>query len=201
MAIKKPITKRRDAEPEEDEVEETPKARLLKKKQPAPEPEEEEEDPEVEEEKPAKKSLKKVATKSKKSFAELFDATKPGRGIFPLGDHKMKIIGFELEGDIADEGEDQGELKAKVTYEGLEDEAEGKTISSWYNLCSEDGDAGPGIPFLKGDLDVLGYEDVTLEDLQEIFDDIVAEEPEVIVKVKQNGQYTNAFLQGLAEGE
>lgn len=187
MAIKKPILKHHaEVEPKDNKPDEVPVAKKSFKKAPPVEEEEEE---------PAPKANKK------KSFADLFNATKPGRGIFPLGDWKMKVIGYELIGDIAEDGEAQGELKAKITFEGLEDEAEGKTISNISNLCDGDGDIGPGVPFLLGDLDILGYEKVELADLEQIFADIVAEEPQVIVKVKSNGQYTNAYLQGLAEGE
>lgn len=211
MAIKKPITKRR---PEAEVEDETPKSRLLKKKA-APIEDDDDDDDDAESE-PPKKSFKKKAApvedddepapkkKGKKSFAALFDDTKPGRTVFPLGDFKMLVTEYELIGEIAEEGEDQGELKAKVTFTGHDDEDEvaGKSISNFYNLCDDDGNAGPGISFLKGDLDVLGYEDVILVDLQEIFDDINAENPEVVVKVKQNAAgYTNAYLQGLAEGE
>lgn len=172
------------------------------------EPEEAEEEPaeeEEEEETPApRKGSQKKKKKAKRSLADVFDETKPGRGLMPAGDYKMIVKGYEMDGEIAEDPEEQGPLKVKVTYEGHEDEEEGvagKTISQWYTIADDDGEPGPGIPFLKGDLDVLGYEDVLLADLQEIFDDVEAEEPEVIVKVKQNGQYTNAYLQGLAETE
>lgn len=218
---------------EDDEPEETPmqrKRRLraeaeaataaaAKKKKKKVEADEEENEADVEEgepgetaeeaeenEEPAlrKGSKLKKKSKEKRSLADIFDSTVPGRGLMPAGDYKMKVLGYELEGEIADDPDDQGELKVKVTYEGHEDEEEGvagKTISQWYQIADDSGEAGPGIPFLKGDLDILGYEEVVLADLEEIFADVAAEEPEVIVKVKQNGQYTNAYLQGLAETE
>lgn len=224
MAIKKPLIKNRVQEREEEEAS---KKSLLKKKAPPVVEEEEEEVVEEEEEEPEppkkglkkkappaeeeeeeeapprKGSLKKKGSKDKKSLADVFDSTKPGRGLFPVGEFQAYINGFEFDGEIAEEGEEQGMLKVKVTYEGHEDEEEvaGKIISQWYQIATEDGAAGPGIPFLKGDLDVLGYEDVILADLQEIFDDVESTRPLVVIKVKQNGQYTNAFLQGLAEGE
>lgn len=151
----------------------------------------------------AKKAKFKTSKVKKRSFADIFDSTKPGRGLFPAGDWKAKVLGFELQGEIAGEDEDQEELKVKVTYEGHEDEDEvaGKKISQWYSLVTEDGEAGPGIQYLKGDLDILGYEDVTLADLEEIFGDVESEQPDVIIKVKENKGYTNAYLQGLADGE
>lgn len=199
MAIKRPITKK--ATREEREEEDEPKKPLKKRAV-----EEEEDEPALKKKKHSAEEEEddapKKKKKSSKSFADMFDATKPG-GKFPVGDFKMRIVGFELEGEIADDTDDQGELKAKITYEGHENEEDvaEKTISNWYNLADEDGKIGPGVPFLKGDLDVLGYEDVMLADLEEIFSTVEKERPEVIVKVKQNGQYTNAFLQGLADGE
>lgn len=193
-----------EEEPEEDKEEEAPAPKKKKKTAPVEEEEEEADEEEEEEEAPRRTGSKKKKKKSSKSFADIFDSTKPGRGLLPVGDYKALVAGFEIEGDIAEEGEEQGELKVKVTYEIHEDEDEGvagKTISQWYQICGEDGEAGPGIPFLKGDLDVLGYEDVLLEDLQQICEDIEDERPEVLIKVKQNGQYTNAYLQGLAEEE
>lgn len=218
-----------DAEAEGEEEEESPAERKLrlklaalkaakkKKADPEEDPEDEgevdadneadvqEEEPaEEEEEAPAPRKgskLKKKAGK-KTSLADVFDSTKPGRGLMPAGDFRAIVKGYELDGEIADDPDEQGALKVKVTYEGHEDEEEGvagKTISQWYQIADDDGQPGPGIPFLKGDLDILGYEDVLLADLQEIFDDVEAEQPQVIIKVKQNGQYTNAYLQGLAD--
>lgn len=208
--IKKPVTKQPARREPEEEVEEAPKKKLLKKRQPEPEPEDDPDadadDPDAEPEPPVRKGsgLKKKVKEKSKSFADIFDSTKPGRGLLPPGDYKAYVTGFQLEGDIAEEGEEQDKLKVKVVYEIHEDEdaeVAGKTISQWYGLADDDGAPGPGIPFLKGDLDVLGYEDVLLEDLEEIFADVEAERPQVLIKVKPNGQYTNAYLQGLADTE
>lgn len=227
---KRPTTRVEEREQEEaapEEEEESPGERKLRlqlaalkaKRKPAAPVEEEENEADVSEEEPAEEEpaeeeeeapaprkgskLKKKKAGAKRSLAEIFDETKPGRGLFPTGDFKAIVTGYELEGEIAGEGEDQGLLKVKVTYEGHADEEEvaGKKISQWYQIADDDGEPGPGIPFLKGDLDILGYEDVLLADLEEIFADVEAEQPEVVIKVKQNGQYTNAYLQGLAESE
>lgn len=221
MAIKKPLIKSR--KPAEEEP--APKKSLLKKR-PAPVEEEDEEEAaeEEEEEEAPKKSLKKKAApveeeeeeeeaprrtakkgkkKSSKSFADMFDETAPGGGIFPNGKFKMYLNGFELEGEIAADGEEQeDDLVVFATFEGHEDEEEcaGKTIRSRYGIF-KDGELGQGVPFLKGDLDTLGYENVVLADLEEIFSDVEANRPEVVVNVKTKNGYTNAFLQGLADGE
>lgn len=194
---KKPVIEQEEEEPEPEEEEVVaPKKKLFKPK--AAEPEEEEE-----ETPPPRKGSKLLKKKSaRRSFADIFDDTKPGGGLFPIGDFKAYVNGFELDGEIAEEGEEQEDLKVTITYEGHEDEEDvaGKTIKQWYGLW-KDGEPAPGIPFLKGDLDVLGYEDVVLADLLEIFADVESNRPEVIIKTKNNKGYTNAYLQGLAEGE
>lgn len=138
------------------------------------------------------------------SFADAFSEAKATGGGFPPGKHEVFIIGFELLGEIAEEGEPQGKLSAQITYEGDADEKEGvagKEMKSFYSLCGDDGEAKGGCGFIKKDLDVLGYEDVKLGDLEDVFEQIVAERPKVVITVKQNGQYTNAYLQGLANAE
>lgn len=191
---KAPPVEEEEEEEEPAEEEEENEADVLEE-----EPAEEEED---EDAPPPRKGSAKKKSKAKRSLADVFDETKPGRGLMPAGDFRMHVEGYEFEGEIADDPEDQGELKVKVTYRGAADEEDGvadKTISQWYQIADAEGNPGPGIKFLKGDLDILGYEDVVLADLQEIFDDVGAEEPLAIVRIKENGQYTNAYLQGLAE--
>lgn len=139
------------------------------------------------------------AEPQKKSFADLFDKTKPGGGFMPVGKHTCYLTSLEVEGKL--DGEDK--LKVKVTFEGAEDEEEGvsgKSLSSWYSLRSEDGEPMGGIGFLKRDLEILGYADISLSDLEELCSTITNERLKVVINVKQNGQYTNAYLQGLAEG-
>lgn len=187
MAIKRPITKKATQEPEPED-EPAPK-KSLKKKSTEPEPEPEPED----DPKPKKKS--------KKSLSDLFEETKPGGGLFPTGNFKARIILLELEGEIEDDPDDQAELKVKVTFEGHEEEEDvaGKTISNWYNIADEDGNIGPGVPFFKRDMDILGYDEIALADIPELCDEVTKDKPEVNIKVVENKGYTNAFLQSLAD--
>lgn len=130
---------------------------------------------------------------SEDSFADAFDDAKAGGGsFFPVGQHVARISGFELE-------DTEKGLSAKITYTGQEGEAEDKNIAQWYKLKTPEGDAGPGIPFLKRDLELLGHTDVKFADLGDTLDSIANEEPEVTINVKQNGQYTNAYLVGLVD--
>jgi hypothetical protein len=150
-------------------------------------------EPELTDEQPQRKASKPKGD----SFSALFDKTKPGGGFMAVGNHRVIIVGFEIEGS-----EEEGKMSAKVTYEGAANEEEGvagKSLSQWYQLM-KNGDVGAGIGFLKRDLDILGYTDVSFADLEGVFDEIVNEKKEVIINVKQNGQYTNAYLQGVSEG-
>lgn len=202
------------SEEEEDEVEETPKERRLRLKQEAldkaAEEEEEageEEAEEEEEEAPRRKgSAKKSAKKSKakQSLADIFDSTKPGRGTFPVGDY-VATVTFELVGEIAEDPDDQEELKVIAHFVGADEDDEEtfekKIGRQQYILWTDDGEPGQGIQYLKGDLDILGYEDVTLADLEEIFESVETDQDKVVIKNKEKGGYVNTFIQGLADGE
>lgn len=202
------------SEEEEDEhADETPKERRLRLKQEALDAAEEEEEPaeeeqeeeEDEEEAPRRKgSAKKSKKKAKQSLADIFDSTKPGRGTFPVGDFTATVV-FELVGEIAEDPDDQEELKVIAHFTGInnddEDVDEKKIGRQQYILWTDDGEPGQGIQYLKGDLDILGYEDVTLADLEEIFESVEADEDPVVIKNKEKGGYVNTYIQGLADGE
>lgn len=230
MAIKKPLTKRPAArEPEEED--EVPVKKSLKKRAPEPAEDEDEDAAEDAEPEPPKKKSKlaknrepepddddddaesepaprkgsglKKKSKAKRSLADIFDKTKPGRASFPVGTFKAYVVGLELDGEVEEDIEDQGPLVVKITFEGHEDEEEGvagKSLPQRYTIVGKDGEINEvGIGILKGDLDVLGYEDVLLEDLEDICVDVEAERPVVVIKTKQNNGYTNAYIQGLPE--
>lgn len=211
LKAKKPITK-----PAAQPTPSALKSTALKRK-PAAEPEPAEEEPVTEEpdEDPepeptsVKRGLKKSAkVKSKRSLAEMFDSSKP-KGIFPLGEFTGYIADFKLVGEIADDIEDQGPLHAEVVFEAHEDEQDaegngigGETITSRYTLVTKSGEFNEmGAGILRQDLDKLGYaEDVAImENLEQIFQDIIAERPAIVFKTVQNKQFVNAYLQGLAE--
>jgi hypothetical protein len=133
------------------------------------------------------------------SLSAAFDEAKPGGGFMEVGTHRAFITEF-----VVEEPNDKGH-SAKITYEGSdqsENEAvHGKEISQWYQLLKKDGSPGQGLGFLKRDLETLGYADVAGDDLEDVLAEIMTNRPEVIINVKRNGQYTNAYLQGLVEGE
>lgn len=197
--LKRPVTKTATAAPAK-----TPLKMSGLKRTVAIEQEEATEEEQQEEEKPKaviKKKGAAPAVRTTKSLADLFDNTKPTRGGFPVGQFNAYVVAFELVGEIAEEGDDQGPLYAQVTYEGHEDEEEcaEKTINSRYTIVDDKGQPSQGIGFLKGDLEIYGYEDVSLAQLQEAFEAIVSERPIVVIKVVEKSGYTNAYLQGLAQ--
>lgn len=200
MAIKKPQLKadlkKKPAPPEE--VEQPKKG--LKKKAPPVEDDTDGDDDDDDDDAPKKGAKKKA--KLTGSLADLFNETKPGRQGFKIGTFKFKVMGYEMDGEIADDIEDQEDLKITVTYEGHEDEEDdvaGKNLKQVYTIFKdgEFNEVGAGI--LKGDLDMLGYEDITLENLEEIFEDVAQTEPVVVIKTKENKGYVNGYLQGLAD--
>lgn len=196
--LKRPVTKTATAAPAKTPL----KLGGLKRTIPI-EQQEEEQQEEEEEEKPKaviKKKGAAPAVRTTKSLAELFDNTQPTRGGFPVGQFNAYVVAFELVGEIAESMDDQGPLYAQVTYEGHEDEeeCEGKTINSRYTIIDARGNPSQGTGFLKGDLEIYGYEDVSLTQLQEAFEAIVSERPIVVIKVGEKDGYTNAYLQGLA---
>jgi hypothetical protein len=127
------------------------------------------------------------------SLAALFDEATPGNTL-PNGDYNAKITEFEVM-----EPNDKG-LAAKIQYTVLEgEEKAGETVTQYYQLQTADGEPGKGLGFLKRDLATLGYDDVAGDALEETLETIAGEEPEVVITVKQNGQWTNAYLKGLID--
>jgi hypothetical protein len=85
-------------------------------------------------------------------------------------------------------------------YEIAEGDFEGKQINSWYNLFDKEGKAMKGIGYFKRDCEVLGQPSFKLAEIDEAMQNLEQERLLCNINVKQNGQWTNVFLQGLAEG-
>lgn len=130
-----------------------------------------------------------------KSFADAFNSIPAGGGSFmPPGKWKANITGFELV-------ENEKGTSACVEYTGHEDEDEkvaGKRLKQYYKLVEADEKTpGQGCGFFKADMAQLGYEDIGFDDIEAAFKEISREQPLVEIQVKQNGQYTNAYLKGV----
>lgn len=127
------------------------------------------------------------------SRADAFDAAKPQGQID--GGKYVALIG-EM---ILQEPDDKGQ-SARVKYEiATEGDFRGADVTQFYKLFEADGSVGKGAAFLKRDLAVLGHADVKFGDLEETFEEIVNDQVGCNVTVKQNGQWTNVYLDGVTE--
>lgn len=147
---------------------------------------------------PTKKPApKQTAPSGPRSLADLFDEA-DGSGVgnmLPEGEHKVRINAMTFK-------EDPKKGSAVVAeYEAIDGEHEGKKIRQLYKLTDSEKQVAPGMNFLKRDFGLLKYEDVTGAKLKKTLEKITEEQPLVIIQVKENGNYINARLQGLAEGE
>jgi hypothetical protein len=129
-----------------------------------------------------------------KSRAAAFDSVKP-LGAVDAGKYEAIIPEFVLQ-DPNEKGQ-----AARIKYEiASEGEMQGETVTQFYSLFDAEGQPGKGAAFLKKDLAVMGYPDCSFDDLETVFEEIVEKLLGVVITVKQNGQWTNAYLNGLAEG-
>lgn len=147
---------------------------------------------------PTKKPApKQTAPSGPRSLADLFDEA-DGSGVgnmLPEGEHKVRINEMTFK-------EDPKKGSAVVAeYEAIDGEHEGKKIRQLYKLTDSERQVAPGMNFLKRDFGLLKYEDVTGAKMKKTLAKITEEQPLVIIQVKENGNYINARLQGLAEGE
>lgn len=129
------------------------------------------------------------------SLAEIWDNTDPSEASnnLPAGEHEVRVNGIELKDD-AKKGK-----AAIITYEAIEGDHEGKSLRQLYKLSDASGAKGPGVAYLMRDLALLGYENIDGKKLKKTLQEISEEQPMVIINAVENGQYTNAYLQGLPE--
>lgn len=131
--------------------------------------------------------------------ASAFDDAKPQGQVDP-GKYEAVIEEFVLQ------EEDEKGQSARIKY-GIANEGEfrGQQVTQFYKLFESGRDennkriVGKGASFLKKDLAVLGYGDVKFADMEEAMAEIVDNNTGVVITVKQNQQWTNVYLAGLAE--
>lgn len=142
-----------------------------------------------------KKTVSKPTTPERRSLADLWDDTDASEAsnLISEGEHEVRINSMELKED-----KKKGEA-VFVEFESLEGDDEGKTIRQMYKLRDAEGGKGPGLAYLMRDLALLGYDDVPGAKLKKTLKEITEEQPMVVINVKTNGQYTNAYLQGTLE--
>lgn len=143
----------------------------------------------------ASKTKPKQTASERSSLADLFDAAdindasnKLSEGEHEVRLNEIKIIEDEKKGSIA-----------ISSFEAIDGDEEGKKAGARYKLTDADGHSAPGMAILKRDLALLGFENVKGKKLIKACEELTEAQPMCIVRVKQNGQYTNVYLQGLAE--
>ena len=131
------------------------------------------------------------------SFASLFDKTPASSGIgidVPPGDYECVLVYAKIEPPT--EKGVNALLKYEVADEG---DYQGKVIPTYYRLQEASGEVGKGMGIFKKDLAKLGFPEVAGADVDDALGQLVEAMDGVAIKVKQNGQYVNAYLQGLVE--
>jgi hypothetical protein len=128
-----------------------------------------------------------------KSKADVFNKTK-AQGQIDAGKYEAIITELVLQDE--DEKGQSVRMKYEIATDG---DFRGQSLAQFYKLFEADGGAGKGAAFLKKDLAVLGYDNVEFDDLEKAFEEIVEQELGVVITVKINGQFTNAYLGGLCE--
>lgn len=128
------------------------------------------------------------------SKEDAFDNAEPESGFsIPNGNYIANLVGAKLDRSAAPKE------SVVFDYEIKEGEAEGKTIKAWYNLFDKDGQPMKGMGFFKRDMEVLGQPSFKYAEIEEALQQLESERVEVNINVKQNGQWTNVYLQGLAQ--
>lgn len=153
----------------------------------------------------AKKSASPPATKPREQEIETDEGSdEAAAAAFDNTKAQGQVEGGKYEALLADmvlqPKNDQGQ-SVRAEYE-IADEGDyrGVKVAQFYKIIEANGDAGKGAAFLKKDLVVLGFPDVSYGALKECFEEIKDKELAVHVTIKQNGAYTNVYLNGLAEG-
>ena len=135
------------------------------------------------------------APKKKSSLAAAFNASKGSAIGLSVGKHQCNITDMQfIENDKG--------ASVMVEYTAHEDDDDaGKKSRQYYKLLDAEENVCAGVDFLKGDLAKLGYADVDFDDLEATLSQIRKEEPLVEIKCVQNGQYLNAYLQGVIDSD
>jgi hypothetical protein len=125
--------------------------------------------------------------------ADLFDKAKATGAVEP---GKYEAIIAEMVLQPEDEKGQSVRINVEIATEG---EFRGEKLAQFYKCFEANGDPGKGLNFLKRDLAILGKPDVKFSELEDVFQEIVDAQTAILITVKQNGQYTNVYLNGLCE--
>ena len=170
------------------------------------------------EEKPAKKAVKKKAEAEEKeekkakggkkvdAFAEQLRKTKAASagGFLADGDYEGLITEINYK-----ENEEKGDsVGVKYTVVNNSDEdLNGKSAVSFYNVTTPEGEASQGLEYLKRDLISLGIEEDDLdavaskEEFIDLLNNLAEEQKWVEFKVTTRKGFSNVFLQSVFEDQ
>lgn len=160
--------------------------------------------------KPAKKTpTKKESAKPEKgkkldAFAEQFRNTKAAAagGFLADGDYEGLIVSIDYK--EGDKGDSVG-IKYTVVNNADED-LNGKSAVSFYNVTDEEGNIAQGLEYLKRDLALLGVDADTQdavtckEDFTELLSNLAEEQKWVEFQVKTK-KYTNVYLKSVFDNQ
>lgn len=139
-----------------------------------------------------------MAKKNKtSSLSSLWNDADPAdaTSLLPAGNHTVRLNSIKLQ-----EKEGKG-TSAVMEFEAIEGEFEGKKVSQYYQLVTKDGEPGQGVVYLKAAFGLLERGEIDGDDLETEFETITDEQPMVIIRVWDSGQYKNAAIVGLAEDD
>lgn len=134
------------------------------------------------------------------NLSKVFDDTPAASGSaginVPPGKYECIIVHCKVL-DAEASGKQAALFKVEVADEG---EHQGSVISMYYNLIDKAGQPSAGIGFLKRDLAKLGYADIKWADIPEALQQLTEAQDGVVITVKANPPYVNAYLDSLLEG-
>ncbi len=137
---------------------------------------------------------KPAARKSKDlDLSDLYDSADPAEAMagMPVGEWECDLTGSGVE-------KDGKKTSVYLQWTGRDGEAEGKQGRMFYGIVDDSGNPGKGIGYLKRDLSTLDVEKDENESFEDFIENLTSLGLAGIIKVKQNGEYTNLYLQGAA---
>ena len=149
----------------------------------------------VQQRQPKEKEKKPAAANKSRSLADVFDDTQP-QGQTEPGKYDSVLVEAVLQAP-----DDRGQ-SARFSYEiASEGDNQGNRVTQFYKLLNDDGSRGQGMAFLKRDLAVLQKGDVAGDELEDALKELSEEMPGCSITVKQNGAFTNVYLNGISESD
>lgn len=142
---------------------------------------------------------------AKDAFAQKIAETEAGVGSGWVPPHPGTFNALITEAQLEQDGDKLDAYIEFTIVEEDDDEVHGKTARRYYNFVDDAGEEKGGVPFFKGDLQMLGIdtdEEITsMEKAAEVLAALVEEQKWVVIDVKKKGKYTNIFLNSVPENQ